>query len=634
MLQEIREKFTGTFALVILALLAIPFVFVGVGANYSFFSGSFIAKVDGQKIGLNFFENRYRQFVADNPQLVTADEVQRQQVRQQILDSLIYEQLIENFLNEAGYRISDEQVVESIRSIPGFRNDAGEFDRVAYTEALAAQGYTEARYEASQRVGLRRQQLQRAIGETGLVTPASYRQFINLAYEERLVTTANFTLETLDEEILIEDDAIVAYYEENPAAFQLPETADVEYLLLDRSEVAASIEVSEEELLQYYEENRYRYLQDEQREASHILITFGDDEAAAEAEAADLFARASAGEDFAELAREFSDDAGTARDGGSFGALTRTQFPGELGAAIFALDEGTVDGPIRTDFGFHVVKLDRVLPQGSQPLAQVRNELLTEMQERKADVAYRDLEVELGNALFDSPDLDDAAAAVGMTVQTATGITRQGGGPFGNNQAAIDAIFDPRVLTGGETSDLIELDSSRSVIVRLSQYAEATRQPLDEVREQIRGLLTGQEAERLLGERASALLAQVEGGAEFRGAAEAAGATVSEPLLISRQSQDVDPALRFAVFTSSKPDGVEPVRDVIRNIAGGYTVYSLDAVRPGRPESLPLAERDAGKAQRAADAGLADFSAFLMALREQADIVVNEDALAGSEIFQ
>lgn len=635
MLQNIREKFTGTFALVILALLAIPFVFVGVGANYNFLGTSFAAKVDGEEIGLGYFEARYRDIVANNPQLATAEAGQRQQVRQQLLDSLIYEQLFENFLNDFGYRISDEQVVESIRDYPEFQGESGQFDRAAYTEALTAQGISEADFERSQRNQLRRQQLQLSMSATGLMTPAEYRRYINLALEERLVTTATFLPDSITDPIEITEEQVAAYYDENPNMFQLPESADVEYVMVDRGVVAAGIEVTEEALQAYYEENQYRYLQDEQREASHILFTFGDDEAAAEAEASEVLARVQAGEPFAELAAEFSDDAGTAGNGGSFGALTRTQFPGELGAAIFALNEGDVDGPIRTNFGFHIVKLDRILSQGSLPLAQVRGELINEIREREADDAFRELENELGNALFDTPNLAAAAATAGLDVQTATDITRAGGEPFGSNQVAIDTIFEPGVLSGGQTSDLVELDNERVAVFRVTRYSEATRQPLDDVREQIRGILTANETERLLNERAQALLMQVEAGAEFRGTAEAAGADVSEPLLLTRREQaTADPAVLYSVFAAGRPEEMQPIRDVVRNTAGGYTVYSLDAVIPGRPESIPLAERSTAKDFRAQESGIADFSAFLLSLRENADVVINEDALAGNDVFQ
>ena len=633
MLQNLRNNITGPIALGILVLIALSFVFVGVGGTYNFFGGQYAARVDGEEISLGLFEARYRDFLRDNPAVATAGDIERQQVRQQILDNLIYEQLIENFLDESGYRIGDAQVVESIRGIPDFQTD-GQFSREAYNAALLSAGRDSNEFEFAQRMNLRRQQLQLAIAATAVVTPAEYRRYINLMTEQRLVTVATFEPDTVDEDIVIGDDEIAAYYEQNPVLFELPESADVEYVMISRDDVAAGIEVSEETLARYYEENRFRYLQDEQREARHILIIFGDDANAAEAEVNAVLARLRDGESFEALAREFSDDTGTADNGGAFPAQTRSQFSSELGSAIFALEPGDIDGPIRTDFGFHIVRLDRVLPQGALPLEQVRAELLAEIRERDVDDTYRSLENDLGSALFDADDIGAAAAAIGAEVQLAEGITRSGGEPFGSNQLAIDTIFDPAILTTGQTSEIIELDNARSAVFRVARYNEASRQPLDEVREQIRGILTADRIESILRERADALRAEVEAGAEFRSAAEAAGADVSEPLLFSRQQPNADMAVFYSVFAAGRPDANEPIRDVVRTSGGAYAVYSLDAVLPGRPEAIPVAERDTAKLFRAQESGFRDFAAFLLALREEANIVVNEEAVAATDFFQ
>lgn len=633
MLQNLRNNITGPIALGILVLIALSFVFVGVGGTYNFFGGQYAARVDGEEISLGLFEARYRDFLSDNPAVATAGDAERQQVRQQILDNLIYEQLLENFLDESGYRIGDAQVVDSIREIPDFQTD-GQFNRETYNAALLSAGRNSNEFEFAQRMSLRRQQLQLAIAATAVITPAEYRRYINLMTEQRLVTIATFPPDMVDEEIVIGDDEIATYYEQNPVQFELPESADVEYVMISRDDVAAGIEVSEEALLQYYEENRYRYLQDEQREARHILITFGGDEDAAESEANALLARLNNGEAFDELAREFSDDTGTANDGGAFGALTRSQFPSELGAAVFALQPGEIDGPIRTDFGYHIVRLDNVLPQGAMPLEQVRGELVAEIRERDVDDAYRALENDLGSALFDADDIAAAAEAVGTDVQLAEGITRAGGEPFGSNQIAIDTIFDSAILTTGQTSEVVELDNVSSAVFRVARYNEASRQPLDEVREQIRGILTANRIESMLRQRADTLRAEVEAGSEFRSAAEAAGADVSEPLLLSRQNPNADMAVFYSVFAAGRPAENTPLRDVVRTSSGAYAVYSLDAVLPGRPEAIPLAERDTAKLFRAQESGFRDFAAFLLALREEANIVVNEEAVAAADFFQ
>jgi peptidyl-prolyl cis-trans isomerase D len=442
MLQNLREKFTGWVAISILALIGFSFIFVGL--NYSFIGQSYAAKVDGVDIGVGQFENAYREQLQANPQ--------------------------------------DEQVTAMIQRAPDFQVD-GKFDLETYRTLLAQAGYDPARFEAAQRVALRREQLQRALRGSALVSPAQYRRYLNLFAEQRVVTTAAISPEVVANDIVVSDEMITAYYDDNPKLYQLPETADVEYVEISRSDVAATVSVSEDDLREYYELNSDRYLQDEQRQARHILVLFGDDENAAEATALDLLARAQAGESFEDLARENSQDGGTAAQGGDLGVLTRTQLPGELGSSIFSMDEGTIEGPVRTDFGFHVIRLERILERGPLPIEQVRGELTAELQEQQAESLFRDLERKLSDALFDATDIQALATAVGSEVKTVAGFTRLGGEPFGTNQAAIDAIFDESLLTGSLLSEIVELDANRSAVFAVTNHKEATRQPLAEVRD-------------------------------------------------------------------------------------------------------------------------------------------------------
>ncbi len=631
MLQHMRDKFTGTFALVILGIIGVSFVFFGL--NYSFIGSSFAAKVDGEKIDAGVFERNYRDAVQRNPQLATLSSELRVQVRRNVLDQLILEQLVENYLNDNGYRIGDEQIMRQVKNTPEFQLD-GQFDMATYRAYLAERGMEPTRFEQLQRNTLRRQQLQLSVAATALVTPAEYRRYLNLFAEQRVVTIASINEDAVAAEITLTDDMIAAYYDDNPTLFRLPESVDLEFIEIRRDSVAEGIDISDEDLLAYYEDSKGRYLQDEQRRARHILVLFNDDEDAAEAKADDIFARVQAGESFEELAAEFSDDGGTASQGGDLGTLTRTQLPGELGNSIFSTNAGDIDGPIKSDFGFHVVRVDEVLERGPLPLDQVRGELLSELRASEASERYRDLESGLSDALFDNADMQVISAAVGIDVGTATGFTRAGGEPFGSNQAAIDAVFDELVLTAGQVSEVIELDANRAAIFKVTSYREATRQPLDAVRERVAAALTTQEADLILVARAEQVLAAVDSGEDFGEAAEAAGLSIAAPKILGRVDQTVDQALLFDVFAAGKPTAESPVMGRVRTLDGGYSVYSLDAVLPGRPESIPLAERDQRKLMLAQQSGIGDFQAFVKSLHENAEIDINNDVLAADDLFQ
>jgi len=631
MLQNIREKFTGWVAISILALIGFSFVFVGL--NYSFIGSSFAAKVDGVDIGVAQFENAYRDQLQSNPQLAQLPEEFRRQLRSNILEQLIQQRVIDNYLDEAGYQVNDEQIMAMIQRAPEFQVD-GKFDMETYRTLLAQAGYEPARFEAAQRVSLRRDQLQRAIRGSALVSPAQYRRFLNLAAEQRVVTLATIDAAGIADEVVVTDEMIMAYYDDNPTLFQLPESADIEYVEILRAGVAAGVSVTEQDLQEYYDLNKDRYLQDEQRQARHILILFGDDEAAAEAEALELLARAQAGEPFEDLARENSGDGGTAANGGDLGVLTRTQLPGELGGSIFSMDEGAIEGPVRTDFGFHVIRLDRIHERGPLPLEQVRGELVTELQEQQAESLFRDLERKLSDALFDASDIQALAAAVDLEVKSVAGFTRSGSEPFGGNQTVIDAIFDESVLAGGLLSEIVEIDANRSAVFVVTRHNPATRQPLEDVREQVAASLRSQQSETLMDAKADEMLAALETGTSFADAAENIVATVAAPTVVSREDTEFDQSVSVAVFTAIKPTQGNPTTGSTRNSEGGFTIYSVDAVIPGRPESIPLAERDAGKMELADRSGVGDFVAFVQALRAEAEIVINEDVLAAQDMFQ
>ena len=631
MLQNLREKFTGWVAITILAVIGVTFVFVG-GANFTFVGNNYAAKVDDAEIGLNQFEAAYRDQILQNPQLSQASDDVRLRVRSAILEQLIEQRVIDNYLDEAGYRVSDEQVTAIIQRTPEFQVD-GRFNLETYRNLLAQNGYEPSTFEAAQRVTLRREQLHRALRGSALLTPAAYRRYLNLATEQRIVTLATIDPEAVASEIEITDDMVTAFYDDNPTLYQLPESVDMEYIEIQRSDIAQGIEVSEEELVDYYNINKDRYLQDEQRQARHILILFGDDEDAAEEKATALLARVQAGEPFEDLAKTYSEDGGTASRGGDLGALTRTSLPGDFGGTIFSMEEGSIEGPVKTEFGFHIIRLDRIIEPGALPLSQVRGELTVELQDQKAESRFRELESRLSAALFDATDIRALAADLGVEVKAVAGFTRLGGEPFADSPAVVDAVFDESVISGGVISDIVEIDMNRSAVFAVTRHEPATRQPLDDVRDQVAESLRAQRAEELMAAKADEMLAALANGTDFADAAAAIGATAAEPVLISRSGEDVDQFVMVSVFTAVKPTQENPTTGSTRNSAGGYTVFSVDAVIPGRPELLPQETRDAGKAQLTDQAGIGDFVAFLKALRENAEVIINDDVLAQPDLL-
>ena len=631
MLQNIRERLTGPVALLFLALISIPFVFVGM--NSPLIGAGFAAKVDGEEIPLPNFERAWQTEIQSNPDILNAPAVYQTALRQQLLDQMILEQVINNYIDDTGVRATDKMVTDIIQANPQFQDEDG-FSMEIYQGALAGIGVTPAMYEASENRRLRQVQMQRAVGFTAFVTPAEYRRYLNLYAEQRVVTIATIPFDGIEEGIEISEEDIVAFYEENPERFQTEESVDINFIEIRRDELAAAAELPEEEIQQYYNDVSNRYLQDEQRRARHILIPFGEDEAAAEEEATALTARIKAGEPFEDLARQYSKDGMTASNGGDLGPMLHSQNPDAFGDAIFSMRNGEVRGPVRTDFGFHVIRLDEIIAGGPLPLDQVRAEVERELRDRKAEARVRELTNSIQASLFDASDIAEMAATVGVELQTATGFTRAGGEPFGTNQAVIDAVFQPASVEEMLISDVVEIDANRSAVFQVSAHSPSILRPLDEVRPQISGALSSARAQEIIQQRAVDMQARLEAGEDINTLAEEFGATVAPTSAVPRVDQNYDTRLLGTIFASQKPSQDTPTIGSSALANGDFAVFSLQAVIPGRPEAIPLADRDARKQELSRESGIADLTAFLTELQSNADIVRSEDVTQNEPQFQ
>ncbi len=631
MLQDIRDKLLGKFAIGLIGLIAVSFVFWG--ASVPFLGTEYAAKVEDVEIPLTQLETEYRrQLNQYTEQFGELPESFRQPLRQRVLESLVRNTVVDVHVAREGFRISDTLVTASIQRTPDFQVD-GVFSKDLYFDLLAGNGLAPATYEARQRRAMRQDQLKRGVAATAFVTPVEYRRFLNLIGEQRRMSLATFDPSAISDDIEVTEDEVVAFYDGRPDDFTTPEAADVEYIEIRRDVLAQQVEVSEEALLEYYEDSKSRYLQDEQRRARHILIPFGDEEDAAEEQAKELIARVRAGEPFEGLARTYSKDGGTSGQGGDLGLIMQSQMPGALGDAIFSMLEGEIEGPVRTVFGFHIVRLDEILDRGPMQLADVRFELENELRDSKVNALYREVEGKISDALFDATDLASIAEEVGLEVLSVERFARIGGEPFGANQAAIDAIFEQRVLQNGEISDIIELDANRSAVFRVTTYYEAKRQPIEDVRESIVGDLKASMARDIVNGRTEQLLAALAEGADFDEAAAASDAVIATSMLVGRESQNPDQAILIEVFNASKPKPDQTTTGNAVTRAGVVAVYSISEVIPGRPETIPRAERDAGKTTLRQQSGIADYTALVSQLEADADISISDSALKQPDIF-
>lgn len=618
--------------MVILGIIFVPFAFFGI-SNFNFLSAGWAARVNDVEISQFQLENAYQNQLLQLSEFGELPAEYLTSIKRGILEGLIRDTLVRVHVAKSGYRIDDAMVTELIQGATQFQ-EGGVFVKDLYYTWLDQTAQDASVFEAQQRQGIRVSQLQRGIGATAFVTPAEYRRYLNLFGEQRQVSIATFDVAALAETVVVKDEDITAYYDARPNAFLSPETVDFEYIELRRDVLMQAIEISEAELLEYYEESTSRFQHDEQRQARHILITFDGDEAAAEELAAALSARARAGEPFEDLARQYSKDGGTSEQGGDLGTILQSQMPGALGDVIFAMREGEIQGPVRSDFGFHVVRLDSIAGGGPLALDEVRGELEGELKTRAADAEFLELQRTLTDALFDVNELQVMAETSGLEVALATGYTRSGGAPFGGSQIVIDAVFDESVLSDGQISDVIEIDINRTAVIQVKAYHPEVRKTVDDVRDEITFTLQSERALNMIQDRARRFSEALKDGQTFAAAANNVEAVVTPSVIVGRQDEAIDAGVLNEIFRARKPASGNARIDSAMTTTGDYAVFMITAVIPGRPESIPLADRDARKDDLEAKSGAADFSAYVTELRQRASIERSDEALQQQDFFQ
>ncbi len=619
MLQRIRDRIVGKFALAIVLLLAVSFVFFGV--NMNFMSGSYFAKVNGKEISAFEAQSRYQnrasqlrqQFGGQLPPAID------QQLQRQALEEIILEAVVSTYLDDAGYRITDAALVDAIRQMPLFQDDSGNFSRELYQQELAARGRTQPRFEQELRDSLRIEQLRDGISATAFVTPGELRRQIELAEETRELRFATLSREQFLSDETPADDEIQAYYDENTALFQTDESATVDYVELNRDAVAATVALDENTLASYYETVSDQFTTPPERNPRHILLSVDAGADEARTLAADILDRVNAGEEFAELAAEYSQDGGSASRGGDLGWVSKGQFVGPVDDAVFSMSEGEIRGPIESEFGLHIVRLDGIRGAEVPPLAEVRERVERQYRDEQAGQRFLSVSNELADSLFDNPDLEQLAGAAGLEIQTIDEFTRADGGLFANNERALDAVFGESAVRGDALSDAIEIADDRIVVIRVAEYRPAATRPLAAVRDDIAGALLNERADQALAAAAARIESAAMDSGSLTAAAGAESAEVSAAATITRTDAEVPAPLRTAVF--DVPFGGDgPVYGTVVGDGGERLVYELTAVTPGRATELSVAERENRRRRLAGDDGNIAFGAFVAELRDRADV--------------
>ena len=586
MLENIREKSQGGIAKTILGLIILTFAVAGIG-NYSNSVDTSVAEVNGQKITKSTFDKAYQNQRARMEQQfgkmfenLSADSSYMANFRNGVLDNLINETLINQSSIDLSIRISDERLKKTIREMPEFQID-GVFDNNRYLAIINQAGfYQSSDFRDYLRIEMARRQLSQGIVSTEFNLPYQEEMFSTLQNQKRDIRFATISAEQFKAAIEVSAEEINSYYLAKQTRFENQEKVKVDYLILDVNEIAKAVEVSAEDLSQYYLDNIDNFRQAEQRKVSHILVEFGDDESAAKSSIEGLLTRINQGEDFATLAMTHSTDTFSAENGGDLDWIELGVMDPAFDETAFAIAEvGDVSKVVKSEFGFHLIKLTDLKTEQTKAFEEVRDELRAKVSNEKAQDDFFTLQQKMAQISFEFPDsLYDAAEAVNLSVQTSVWLSRVGNTlPFNDSQV-IDAIFSDLVLNDNVNSDLIEVNDNLAIVVRLNEYQAAQVKPLTEVSEQIKTTLVAEKATNKASATAEELLSQFKTGNDITEALIAVESNFVAKPALARFGGDLDPSIIKEAFVLPHPSEGDISASTVTLSNGDLALLELQAV--------------------------------------------------------
>lgn len=626
MLQDIRDKAQGWIAYGIVALITIPFALWGIQEYLGVGSEPVAAKVNGTEITERALDNQFQRFrqqlreqlgAAYRPELIDENRM-----RDEVLNRMVRDELVQQASHEIGLRVSDGMVQATLLGMEAFQKN-GRFDQASFENAARRQGLSPAGMMERIRSFLLAQQLPQAIGAGTFVTAYELEESQRLSNQKRelsyfVVPAADYLVDGG-----ISDEQVKSYYETNQADFIAPERVKLDYLLLNAEIAGTTVEVNDENLRGYYNGNLEKFSQPEQRSASHILILVPEDadEAAvktAKTKIDDLAARLAQGEDFAELAKAASQDPGSAENGGDLGFFAKGVMDPAFETATFsqALDE--VGEPVRSAFGFHLIKVTGIKESNVKPFEAAKPEVEKAYRKAEGEKLYYEMAEQLANLSYDDADtLESASQALGLAVQQSDWITRDSSiAPLASPKVR-NAAFSEDVLQAHHNSELIEVDNETSVVVRVIEHEEEMVRPLEEVKVRILEILRQQNAEDQAKAEAEKRLQAIKDGTSLPQVA--ADFAVTGPLKVGRNDPQLPPELNVELFRAEKPVEGGSVPGIVKLANGDFAVYALTAVVQGEADEQS-AKLQTETLRRQLKRGL--YEEVMADLKSQADIEI------------
>jgi len=628
MLERIREGSQGPWAMAIIALIVLSFVFAGVGSYLTSSGTTAVATVNGEEISAQELERAYQnqraqmesQYGESIAQLFSSEQYLAD-FRRNVLDRLIAEKLIQQQASDMGLRVSDEQIRKTIVEMPEFQF-GGQFDNERFQAILRQNGFQVADFRDYLRVQMTQNQLAAALTNSSFALDGEVQQANAL---QRQTRNAKYVLISADEfagSVEVTDADVEAFYNNNIASFDTEEKVKLAYIKLSVEDLKARVSVDDSAVRTYYDNNISSYGTEEERRVSHILIESGDDVDGAREKAESLKAELDSGADFAALAKENSDDTFSAENGGDLDFITPEMMDPAFDDAAFALaNVGDISDVVETEFGFHIIKLTDIKEAQVKSYDEVASDIRDSLLYDAAMEKYFELQNTLAEIAFEVPDtLEDAANAVDLPVHESVLFSRNTAPAELSLPGLLDTAFSSELVEEGLNSDIIELDDETVVVARVIEHQPQRTQSLDEVREGIEASVKAEKAKEAAEAWAFDIAQKVR--AEESVESELAEKSVAweTAAAVPRSGGTLARALVDTLFSLGL-EGEDKV-DVATTVNGDVAVVMLEGVN-----AAPELEAELGESlrQRLAQVqGQRVYQQYIDALRANADVTISQ----------
>jgi peptidyl-prolyl cis-trans isomerase D len=588
-----------------------------------------IAEVDGRTITAGDFQQRYlSQIQAYRNQFGgnVNDALLRQLgIDQQILTQMIDEQVALIEAERHGITVSDDELAQQIFSIPGLQENGRFIGEERYEQLLQAQNppMTKGQFEDTMRRSMIIDKLRAALTDWVAVSDAEVERAYRERNEKVKLQIVALTADRFRSEVMVTDADVASYYDSRKAEYRVGEQRKIKYLLLDRDQARQKVAVPPSDVQRYYNENIQQYQTPEQVRARHILLnTAGKDEAAVRKQAEAILAQVKGGADFAALAQKVSEDEGSKANGGDLGFFGRGRMVPEFENVAFAMQPGQISDLVKSQFGFHIIKVEEKRAETTQTLEQVRPQIQQTLTMQIADQQITDRARQLAERLEQPGDLETVARELGVMVQESGFFQRQD--PVPGLGAAPQVADEAFRLNDGEVSDA--LTSPRGpVFITVTEKKDPYVPPLEEVRDRVREDLIRTRATELSRQRASSIAATLKSAGDFAAAAKAQGFEAKDTELVARQAPlpdiGVSPEVDRVAFTLPAGAVSDPIQTNDATVI--VKVVERDEVTP---DEFRIA-REAFRAELLNERRGRFFTAYMGKVKERLQIEVNTDVV-------